>query len=112
MKKLEVIIKPDDLEVVRELLEKHNVNGMMIENIMGYGNQKGIKQNYRGTEYTSYFLPKVKVETVTTDEKAPILIEAISKELKSDEIGSGKIFVYTVDDAVRIRTGETGEDAI
>ena len=112
MKKLEIIIKPEDLDDLREVLVDNGATGMMISNIMGFGNQKGIKQSYRGTQYTSNFLPKIKVETVTTDDKAQNLIKTVSDTLNSGEIGSGKIFVYDVEDAVRIRTGETGENAI
>ena len=112
MKKLDIIIKPEDLGDVTECLIENKASGMMITNIMGFGNQKGISQSYRGTQYTSQFLPKMKIETVTSDDKVQDLIKAVTKLLKSDEIGSGKIFVYDVEDAVRIRTGETGENAI
>lgn len=112
MKKLEIIIKPEDLDDLREVLVDNGATGMMISNIMGFGNQMGIKQSYRGNQYVSNFLPKIKVETVTTDEKSPELIKAVSDVLNSGEIGSGKIFIYNVDDAVRIRTGETGDNAI
>ena len=112
MKMLEIIIKPEDLNDVTDCLIENNASGMMISNIMGFGNQKGVKQSYRGTQYTSNFLPKIKIETVTTDDKAKQLVSVVTKLLKSDEIGSGKIFIIDVEDAVRIRTGETGESAI
>ncbi len=105
MKKLEIIIKPEKLEDLKEVLDSCEVNGMNIVNSMGYGNQKGIIKNYRGSEYAVNLLPKVKVETVVTDEVAPTLIDKIVKEI-------GKIFVYDVEDAVRIRTGEHGTDAL
>lgn len=112
MKKLEIIIKPEKLEDLKEVLDSSNVNGMNIVNSMGYGNQKGIIKNYRGAEYAVNLLPKVKVETVVTDEAAPALIDKIVEEINTGNFGDGKIFVYDVEDAVRIRTGERGIDAL
>ena len=112
MKKLEIIIKPEKLEDLKEVLDSCEVNGMNIVNSMGYGNQKGIIKNYRGSEYAVNLLPKVKVETVVTDEVAPTLIDKIVKEINTGHFGDGKIFVYDVEDAVRIRTGEHGTDAL
>lgn len=112
MKKLEVIIKPEQLEDLKNILVNADVQGMMISNIMGFGSQKGFTKSYRGTEYTVNFLPKIKVETITTDHVAERLIKEISKELVTNDIGGGKIFIYDVEDAIRIRTGETGEDAL
>ena len=112
MKKLEIIIKPEKLEDLNEVLDASNVNGMNIVNSMGYGNQKGIIKNYRGAEYAVNLLPKVKVETVVTNEAAPGLIDKIVEEINTGNFGDGKIFVYDVEDAVRIRTGEHGESAL
>ncbi len=112
MKKLEIIIKPEKLEDLKEVLDASNVNGMNIVNSMGYGNQKGIIKNYRGAEYAVNLLPKVKVETVVTNEAAPGLIDKIVEEINTGNFGDGKIFVYDVEDAVRIRTGEHGESAL
>ena len=97
MKKLEIIIQPEKLEALKAILDASNVSGIMISNIMGYGNQKGHKQFYRGAEYSVNLLPKIKVETVVEPEVA---------------YGDGKIFVYEVQDAVRIRTGERGSAAL
>ena len=112
MKKLEIIIKPEKLEDLKDVLDSNKVNGMNIVNSMGYGNQKGIIKNYRGAEYAVNLLPKVKVETVVTDEAAPALIDKIVEEIKTGNFGDGKIFLYDVEDAVRIRTGERGIDAL
>ncbi len=112
MKKLEIIINPEQLEDIKEILVDSDIQGMMISNIMGFGNQKGYRKNYRGTFYTVNFLPKMKIETIVLDAKADELIDKITKTLVSDDIGGGKIFVYNVDDVVRIRTGETGIEAL
>ena len=112
MKKLEIVVKPDMLEDLKDLLNTCDVQGMMITNIMGYGNQNGFKKSYRGTSYTVNFLPKIKVETITDDETADIIIKLVTDRLTTDEIGCGKIFVYDVSDVIRIRTGETGSDAL
>ena len=106
MKKLEIIIKPEKLEELKEILEASKANGIMISNIMGYGNQKGYKQMYRGTEYVVNLLPKVKVETVVAEDVAEQIIDRVVKEITTGNIGDGKIFLYEVQDAVRIRTGE------
>lgn len=112
MKKLEIVIKPEQLDDLKNILVSSDIQGMMISNIMGFGSQKGLTKSYRGTSYTVNFLPKIKVETITTDEVADKLIDEISHELITNEIGGGKIFVYDVEDVIRIRTGETGEDAL
>lgn len=112
MKKLEIIIKPEKLEDLKEILESCKANGIMISNIMGYGNQRGYKQMYRGTEYTVNLLPKVKVETVVAEETAQEIVDRVVKQITTGMIGDGKIFIYDVQDAVRIRTGEHGEDAL
>ena len=103
MKKLEIIIQPEKLEALKAILDASNVSGIMISNIMGYGNQKGHKQFYRGTEYSVNLLPKIKAEP---------LIQKIVEEIKTGAYGDGKIFVYEVQDAVRIRTGERGSAAL
>ncbi len=112
MKKLEIIIKPEKLEDLKGILEDCKANGIMISNIMGYGNQKGYKQRYRGTEYTVNLLPKVKVETVVSSESAEAIIDRVVHEITTGNYGDGKIFIYDVQDAVRIRTGERGESAL
>lgn len=112
MKKLEIIIKPEKLEDLKAILDDSEVNGLNIVNIMGYGNQKGIVKKYRGAEYKVNLLPKIKVETVVLSEKADALIERIVKEINTGNYGDGKIFVYEVEDAIRIRTGERGHSAL
>ncbi|NLL78522.1 MAG: P-II family nitrogen regulator [Clostridiales bacterium] len=112
MKKLEIIIKPEKLEDLKAVLDESGVNGLNIVNVMGYGNQKGIIKIYRGAEYKVNLLPKVKVETVVAEETAPELIDKIVKEINTGNFGDGKIFVYEVEDAVRIRTGERGQEAL
>jgi nitrogen regulatory protein P-II 1 len=112
MKKLEIVIKPERLEDVKEILNTCDVQGMMITNIMGYGNQKGYTKSYRGTAYTVNFLPKIKVETITNAETADIIVKILTERLSTDEIGGGKIFIYNVEDVIRIRTGDHGHDAI
>ena len=112
MKKLEIIIKPEKLEDLKGVLDTEEVNGLNIVNSMGYGNQKGIIKNYRGAEYSVNLLPKIKVETVVADEVAPKLIDKIVDEINTGHFGDGKIFVYDVEDAIRIRTGEHGTKAL
>ena len=112
MKKLEIIIKPEKLDDLKSILDECKANGLMITNIMGYGNQKGYKQIYRGTEYSVNLLPKIKVETVVATELSEKIIERVTKEINTGNYGDGKIFIYDVEDAVRIRTGERGYDAL
>ena len=112
MKKLEIIIQPEKLEDLKGILDSCNANGLMISNIMGYGNQKGHKKTYRGAEYSVNLLPKVKVETVVEAETAEVIIQRVVEEIQTGMYGDGKIFVYEVEDAVRIRTGERGSDAL
>lgn len=114
MKKIEIIIKPEKLETVKEVLNDCGVTGLMITNIMGYGNQKGHTQMYRGTVFTVNLLPKIKVETVVTPEKAEQVVAKILQTLPQEyeTMGGGKIFVYEVEDAIRIRTGEKGQSAL
>lgn len=112
MKKLEIIIKPEKLEDLKSILDDSKANGVMITNIMGYGNQKGYKQVYRGAEFNVNLLPKVKVETVVENSAAEDIIARVVDEINTGNYGDGKIFVYDVEDAVRIRTGERGKDAL
>lgn len=112
MKKLEIIIKPEKLEDLKKILEESNANGLMITNIMGYGKQKGHKQIYRGTEFTVNLLPKIKVESVVPTDIAEIIVEKVLDRINTGNYGDGKIFIYDVDDAVRIRTGERGKEAL
>lgn len=112
MKKLEIIIRPEKLEDLKSILDGCNANGVMISNIMGYGNQKGYRQVYRGTEYNVNLLPKIKVETVVKEDTAEKIIAKVIKEINSGNYGDGKIFIYDVEDAIRIRTGERGVDAL
>lgn len=112
MKKLEIIIQPEKLEELKAILDECSANGLMITNIMGYGNQKGHKKIYRGAEYNVNLLPKVKVETIVEPDTAEKIIEKVVSEIQTGTYGDGKIFVYEVEDAVRIRTGERGSDAL
>ena len=112
MKKLEIVIKSERLEDLKKILHDCNANGVMISNIMGYGNQKGYKQIYRGNESTVNLLPKLKVESVVTPEVAEVVIEKVLKALNTGNYGDGKIFVYDVADVVRVRTGERGIEAL
>ena len=112
MKKLEIIIKPERLEDLKNILSDCKANGLMITNIMGYGKQKGHVNFYRGTEVHVNLLPKVKVETVVPEEVADMIIEKVLKQINTGNYGDGKIFIYEVDDVVRIRTGERGHDAL
>jgi nitrogen regulatory protein P-II 1 len=105
MKKLEIIIKPEKLEDLKAVLESSEVNGLNIVNSMGYGNQKGIIKNYRGASYNVTLLPKIKVETVVSDEVAPGLIDKVVDEINTGNFGDGKIFVYDVEDAVGLLQG-------
>jgi nitrogen regulatory protein P-II 1 len=112
MKKLEIIIKPERLEDLKKILNDCQANGLMITNIMGYGKQKGYVNIYRGTEYHVNLLPKVKVETVVLPETADKIIDRVVKEITTGNVGDGKIFIYDVEDVVRIRTGERGHEAL
>ena len=112
MKLISAIIKPFKLEPVREELDKIGISGMTITEVKGYGRQKGHTELYRGAEYIVDFLPKVKIELVVDDKKYKEAIEIIVKHSNTDKIGDGKIFVYEVSEAIRIRTGEKGKDAI
>ncbi len=112
MKKIEAIIKPFKLDDVKEALAETGVQGITITEVKGFGRQKGHTEIYRGAEYIVDFLPKVKIEIVLPEDKVRSVVDAIAKAAHTGRIGDGKIFVTSVDDAVRIRTGETGESAI
>ncbi len=112
MKKIEAIVKPFKLDEVREALSEIGVSGLTVTEVKGFGRQKGHTELYRGAEYVVDFLPKVKLEIVLGDELVERAVEAIRKAAQTGRIGDGKIFVSTVEEAIRIRTGETGLDAV
>jgi nitrogen regulatory protein P-II 1 len=112
MKKIEAIIKPFKLDEVKEALSKEGVQGMTISEVKGFGRQKGHTELYRGAEYVVDFLPKVKIEILVEDDKAMAVAHTIITAARTGRIGDGKIFILPVDDAVRIRTGERGAEAI
>ncbi len=112
MKKIEAIIKPHKLDDVQEALAQVGVQGMTVSEVRGFGRQKGHTELYRGAEYTVTFMPKVKIEVLTTDAKAAEVVEAMKTAAHTGQIGDGKIFVVPVEEALRIRTGERGEEAI
>ena len=112
MKKIEAIIKPFKLSEVKDALNELGIQGMTVSEVKGFGRQKGHTEIYRGSEYTVDFLPKIKIELVVTDQQLTKAVEAISKAAKTGKIGDGKIFVSTVEQAVRIRTEEKGESAV
>ena len=112
MKKIDAIIKPFKLEDVKEALAAVGVEGMTVTEVKGFGRQKGHTEIYRGSEYTVDFLPKIKLEIVLDDERVQNAIDAIIKSAKTDKIGDGKVFVSAVEGVTRIRTGETGAEAV
>jgi len=112
MKKIEAIIKPFKLEDVKEALSGLGVEGMTVSEVKGFGRQKGHTEIYRGSEYTVDFLPKIKLEVVLSDSMVASAVDAIVKAAKTGKIGDGKVFVSSIDNAVRIRTEETGEQAV
>jgi nitrogen regulatory protein P-II 1 len=112
MKKIEAVIKPFKLDEVREALSEIGVSGLTVSEVKGFGRQKGHTELYRGAEYVVDFLPKAKVEVVVSDSLVEKAIDAIVKAARTGKIGDGKIFVFDVPQVVRIRTGETGEDAV
>lgn len=109
MKKIEAIVKPFKLEEVKEALAQVGVQGMTVTEVKGFGRQKGHKELYRGAEYVVEFLPKVKIEVIVGDDLAAAAVKAILESASTGRIGDGKIFVLPVEDAIRIRTGETGD---
>jgi len=112
MKKIEAIVKPFKLDEVREALSEIGVTGLTVTEVKGFGRQKGHTELYRGAEYVVDFLPKVKIEVVVSDSLVEKAVDAVVKAAHTGKIGDGKIFVYDVSQVVRIRTGETGEDAV
>ena len=112
MKKVEAIIKPFKLDEVKDELNKIGVLGLTVSEVKGYGRQKGHTELYRGAEYAIDFLPKIKIEIVISDELVDDAIDVIKQKAQTGRIGDGKIFISTVDETVRIRTGETGKKAI
>lgn len=112
MKKIEAIIKPFKLEDVKEALANLGVEGMTVTEVKGFGRQKGHTEIYRGSEYTVDFLPKIKIEVVLADAQTNAAVDAIIKAAKTGKIGDGKVFVSSIENAVRIRTEETGEQAV
>ena len=112
MKKIEAIIKPFKLDDVKEALSKIGINGMTVIESKGFGRQKGHTELYRGAEYTVDFIPKIKIEIIVDDKNFKKAVETIQKSAKTDKIGDGKIFVTNVEEAIRIRTGEKGSDAV
>ena len=112
MKKIEAIIKPFKLDEVKEALQDVGIQGLSVIEVKGFGRQKGHTELYRGAEYVVDFLPKVKIEVVLNDDMVEAAVEAIIAAARTDKIGDGKIFVTPVEQVIRIRTGETGEDAV
>jgi nitrogen regulatory protein P-II 1 len=112
MKMVEAIVKPFKLDEIKEALTKAGIQGMTVEEVKGFGRQKGHTELYRGAEYSVDFLPKVKIQVLVPDEKASQVVEAIVQGARTGKIGDGKIFVTAVEEVIRIRTGERGPDAI
>jgi nitrogen regulatory protein P-II 1 len=112
MKKIEAIIRPFKLDEVKEALVEEGIRGLTITEVRGYGRQKGHTETYRGSEYRIEFIPKIKIEIVVEKEKAEKVIEAILRTAKTGQVGDGKIFVYDVQDVIRIRTEESGKEAL
>jgi nitrogen regulatory protein P-II 1 len=112
MKKIEAIIRPHKLDEVREALQESGFRGLTVTEVKGYGRQMGHSEIYRGSEYTINFLPKVKIEIVCSDGNVDNAVEKILKHAKTGEVGDGKIFVLPVEDVIRVRTEETGEEAV
>lgn len=112
MKKIDAIVKPFKLDEVREALSEIGIQGMTVTEVKGFGRQKGHTELYRGAEYTVDFLPKVKLEVVIDDDQAGQVVEAIKKAAHTGKIGDGKIFISTIEETIRIRTGESGDDAL
>jgi nitrogen regulatory protein P-II 1 len=112
VKKVEAIIKPFKLDEVKESLNEIGIQGITISEVKGFGRQKGHTELYRGAEYVVDFIPKIKIEIIVSDSILPQVVEAIQKSAKTGRIGDGKIFVTNVEEVIRIRTGETGQDAL
>jgi len=112
MKKIEAIIRPFKLDEVKEALLEEGVRGLTITEVRGYGRQKGHKETFRGSEYQIDFVPKIKIEIIIDDSKTEQVIDAILRSAKTGQVGDGKIFIYDVQDAIRIRTEESGKEAL
>ena len=112
LKKIEAIIRPFKLEEVKEALVEVGVRGLTISEVRGYGRQKGHTETYRGSEYRIEFVPKLKIEVVAESKKVDNIVDAILKSAKTGQVGDGKIFIYDVNDVIRIRTDESGEQAL
>ncbi|MDT8715140.1 P-II family nitrogen regulator [Clostridium sp. 19966] len=112
MKKLEIILRPEKLEDLKQILNELNVKGMSVTTVLGCGNQKGVTERYRGTVVNVNLIHKVKVEVVVVDEIVDTLVTKVREGVSTGHIGDGKIFIYNVENAIRIRTGETGDSAI
>jgi nitrogen regulatory protein P-II 1 len=112
MKMVEAIVKPFKLDEVKEALTKAGIQGMTVEEVKGFGRQKGHTELYRGAEYSVDFLPKVKIQIIVPDDKAAEVVQVITDAAKTGKIGDGKIFVSNVEEVIRIRTGEKGADAV
>lgn len=112
MKKIEAIIRPFRIDDVREALAEIGVKGMTLTEVKGYGRQKGHTELYRGSEYQIDFLPKIKIEVIVADAIADKVIDTIMNAARTGQVGDGKIFVYPVEDVIRVRTGESGEEAL
>ncbi|MDR3610767.1 MAG: P-II family nitrogen regulator [Ignavibacteriaceae bacterium] len=112
MKKIEAIIRPFKLDEVKEALVEEGIRGLTISEVRGYGRQKGHTETYRGSEYRIEFIPKIKIEVVVEDNKAEKVVEAILRTAKTGQVGDGKIFIYDIKDVIRIRTEESGQEAL
>ena len=112
MEKIEAIIRPHKLEEVQEALHEACFSGLTVSEVRGYGRQKGHKEIYRGTEYNINFVPKIKIELVCSNDETEKAIDIIMRTAKTDQVGDGKIFIYNLKDAIRIRTGESGDEAL
>ena len=112
MKKIEAVIRPFKLDEVKEALVEEGVRGLTISEVRGYGRQKGHTETYRGSEYRIEFIPKIKIEIIVEDSKAENVVDAILRTAKTGQVGDGKIFIYDVQEVIRIRTEESGKDAL
>lgn len=112
MKKIEAVIRPEKLEVLHQHLEKVGYPGMMVTEIRGHGKQGGVTHQFRGTKYKTSFLPKIKIEIVVANDQVKKLTDAITEVSRSGKVGDGKIFISSIDDAIRVRTGDQGEKAL
>jgi nitrogen regulatory protein PII len=112
MEKIEAIIRPHKIEEVQEALHEAGFSGLTVSEVRGYGRQKGHKEIYRGTEYNINFVPKIKIELICSNDETEKAIDIIMRTAKTDQVGDGKIFIYNLKDAIRIRTGESGDEAL